>query len=76
MPRSLAIAALALAGCAVGPAPAEFRERLLAVIPEGVTVSVPIAFSPDGTRAAYVARRGDEHRAVLGEWSGKPYGVI
>ncbi len=77
--RSSAILSLALAGCVAAPAARQdpdFRERLLATIPEGVRVDVPIAFSRDGRHAAYVARRGDLSRAVLGAWEGKPYQVI
>lgn len=77
--RLTAILPLALAGCVAAADPGQepnFRERLLATIPEGVRVDVPIAFSRDGRHAAYVARRGDLSRAVLGAWEGKPYQVI
>jgi len=53
-----------------------FQDRLLATIPVGVDVTVPVAFSRDGRHAAYVAHRGEESRAVLGDWRGKPYSVL
>jgi len=71
--RALWIVPLALAGCLSRPA---FRERLLATIPEGVDVVVPIAFSRDGRQVAWVERSPEGCRAVRGEWKGKPYKVL
>jgi hypothetical protein len=49
-----------------GPAP--FSEHLIATIPEGVDVEVPIAFTRDGLQAAYVARTPEGCWAVRGAW--------
>ena len=77
--RSLSILSLLLGGCILGPASAEnaeFRERLLATLPDDVRVIVPVAFSEDGRHAAYVERRGDVSRVVRGNWEGKPFQVL
>lgn len=53
-----------------------FHERLLGTIPEDARVVVPVDFSSDGRRAAWVMQRGETSRARCGEWMGKPYGVV
>ena len=51
---------LLLASCR--SAPQGFEEALLLTLPEDSNVLVPVAFSQDGRRAAYAARRpqGDD----------------
>ena len=66
--------ALLLCGCA-GGAPG-FEGRLLATIPADARVVVPVDFSADGRRAAWVMQQGESSRAVCGEWMGKAYGVV
>lgn len=56
-----------------GPA---FEDRLLATIPEGVEVFVPIAFSRDGCVAAYVARTPEGYWAVRGTWKSRRLDAI
>jgi len=65
-------------GCAGGPVDGgpEFQERLLATIPGDARVFVPVDFSADGRRAAWVIQRGGTSRAMCGDWMGKPYGVV
>ena len=63
----------ALGGCAASE---PFQERLLATLADDVRVNVPVAFSADGRRAAWVERRGDSCRAVRGDRAGKPYGSL
>jgi hypothetical protein len=63
---------LALSGCG---AP-EFRERLLAVLPEDVRVTVPVAFTTDGRQAAWVERTDGACRAVRGAWRSHEFPVI
>ena len=55
---------LLTAGCAAAP---EFRDRALATIPEGARVDIPVAFSRDGRRCAYVERA--PNGAVRGSWT-------
>lgn len=79
MVRGVTAALLAAAlGCAGRRADGnpDFRERLLATIPEDARVVVPADFSADGRRAAWVMQRGETSRAVCGGWMGKPYGVV
>ena len=66
--------ALALAACQ--SVPASFSEHLIATIPEGVDVEVPIAFTRDGLQAAYVARASDGCRAVRGTWKSARLDVL
>ena len=54
----------------------DFQERLLGTIPEDARVVVPVEFSADGRRAAWVMQRGGTSRAICGERMGKPYGVV
>ena len=72
MSRIWLILVLAAAGCTGG----DFRGRHLGTIPDDARVSVPVAFSTDGTTAAWVERRGDESRAVCGGRKEKAYGVV
>ena len=59
-----------LAGCA-SPPPA-FEEHLISTIPPGLEVRAPIAFSPNGVGAAYMARAGhEEWYAVRGTWKSR-----
>jgi len=53
-----------------------FEERLLATIPEGVEVFVPIAFSRDGRVAAYVAGTPEGYWAVRGIWKSRRLDAI
>ena len=71
----LIAAALGCAGRGADGDPG-FQERLLGTIPEDARVVVPVDFSADGRRAAWVMRRGETSRAICGEWMGKPYGVV
>ncbi len=77
-PRTFTILALVLSGCAGRRADGDpgFEERLLATIPEDAWVVVPVDFSANGRRAAWVMQRGGTSRAVCGAWMGKPYGVV
>jgi len=50
---------------------APFQERLLATIPPGVDVFVPVAFSPNGLEAAYVAQAEEGCWAVRGSWKSR-----
>jgi hypothetical protein len=74
VPRLLLL--LALAGCGPTPRGSEFRDRLLAVIPEQSRVTVPVAFSRDGRHAAYVERIGTAFRAVRNGWKSPEYRYI
>jgi hypothetical protein len=69
--RGLSI--LLLAGCA---APSEFRDRLLATLPEDVRVDVPVAFSLDGRRAAYVERASGVSRVVHDGRKERPFEIV
>src|SRR5262245_30481014 len=71
MVRPVAIL-LVLSGCAAFP----FEERRLATIPADARVIVPVSFSADGRRAAYVEQRGDSCRTVCESRTGKPYGIV
>ena len=71
----LIAAALGCAGRRAGGDPG-FQERLLGTIPGDARVFVPVDFSADGRRAAWVMQRGGTSRAICGEWMGKPYGVV
>jgi hypothetical protein len=64
---------LAIVGCVSAPVT---EERLLDMIPAGVNVIVPVAYSRDGRRAAYVARTQEGDRVVCGEWTGSPRVVV
>ena len=75
MSRTCLILVLATGGCFGGDG-REFRARHLGTIPDDARVTVPIAFSADGTTAAWVERRGDECRAVRGERKERAYGVV
>lgn len=70
--------ALLMSGCVAGRGEGdpEFRERLLATIPEEGGVAIPTAFSADGRKAAWVRRQGGMSRAVSGAWMGRPYDVV
>jgi hypothetical protein len=48
-----------------------FQDRLLATIPPGVDVFVPVAFSPNGLEAAYVAQTEEGCWAVRGSWKSR-----
>jgi hypothetical protein len=65
---------LLLAGCA--SAGSSFEARRLAVISDDSRVIVPVSFSRDGRRAAYVEQRDDGCRMVHGSHVGKPYGIL
>jgi hypothetical protein len=63
-----------LAGCAsAGPS---FEDRRLATISDNSRVLVPVSFSRDGRRAAYVEQRDDGCRMVSGPRVGKRYGTL
>ena len=53
-----------------------FEERRLATIPEGARVTVPVSFSQDGRRAAYVEQTDGTCRAVCGTRRGQSYGIV
>lgn len=63
---------LLLTGCASGA----FRDRLLATLPEDVRVDVPVAFSQDGRRAAYVERASGFSRVVHDGSKARPFDLI
>lgn len=65
---------LLLAGCA--SAQPSFQDRRLARISDDSRVIVPVSFSRDGRRAAYVEQRDDGCRMVSGSRVGKPYGIL
>ena len=79
MKRTLPFLGLLLAGgstllttsCA-----SSFEERRLATIPEGARVTVPVSFSQDGRRAAYVEQTDGTCRAVCGTHRGQSYGIV
>lgn len=56
--------------------PADFQERHLAMIPEGVDVFVPVAFSPNGRTAAYVAQSENGAWVVRGSWKSRRLDAI
>ena len=62
-----------LAGCAASP---EFRERVLATVPDDAGLHGLVAFAEDGSRVAYVRRERDARRAVCREWKSPPFGLI
>jgi len=66
---------LALAACAAAHSPREdgFRERRLAILPESARQNLPIAFSDDGSRAAYIDQEGNACRVVAGEWKSRAF---
>jgi len=71
MRRNLVLLPLVLAACQGPPIHTSndrFHDRLIATIPDGADVEVPIAFSRDGRHAAFVARTADGCRAVRGTW--------
>jgi hypothetical protein len=74
MLRTASVTLLLLAGCASSGS--SFEDRRLATIPEDARVIVPVSFSRDGRRAAYVEQRGNACRTVSGSKVGKPYGVV
>ena len=74
MPRVSLLLLVLLGGCA--SAESSFEDRRLATIPEDARVIVPVSFSRDGRRAAYVEQRGDACRMVSGSRVGKPYGIL
>ena len=74
MTRTLAVAFVFLAGCASSEA--SFQEQRLATIPQDARVIVPVSFSRDGRRAAYVEQRDGTCRTVCGSKTGKPYGIV
>jgi hypothetical protein len=49
--------------------------RLVATIPDGVEVYA-VRFSRFGSVASFVARKGQDHWAVLGEWRSKTFHVV
>ena len=55
---------------------ADFKDRLLATLPEDARVIVPVAFSADGRRAAYVEQRDGSCRVVCGPHQGKAFGAL
>jgi hypothetical protein len=65
---------LLLAGCA--SAEPSFQERRLATISDDSRVIVPVSFSRDGRRAAYVEQHDGACRTVCGSKIGKPYGIV
>ena len=68
---------LLVAACAPLPVDGNLAgAHLLDTIPPGVNVVVPVAYSRDGQRAAYVARTPDGDYAVCADWRGKTYTVI
>ncbi len=67
---------VALAGCAAVPAGDEFRERLLASVPENAQLHGLAVFSEDGRRVAYVERDDGVSRAVCGSWKSRPFNLV
>ncbi|HEY3226148.1 MAG TPA: hypothetical protein VGK61_04010 [Planctomycetota bacterium] len=78
--RRILVSLLGFLAACRSPSPAEagpaFEERLLATIPEGVEVFVPIAFSRDGRQAAYVAQTSGGYWAVRGSWKSRRLDAI
>lgn len=68
------ILALVLTGCA--SVPPQFEERHLGTIPEDAKITVPVVFSANGARAAWVERRPETSRMIHGDKPGKTYGFI
>ncbi len=60
---------LALGGCAAGG-------ELLGTLSDDARVLVPVAFSLDGRRAAWVERVDGASRVVHGAKRGKAYGIL
>jgi len=56
--------------------PETSQDRLLATIPPGVEVRVPVVFSADGRVAAYVADTADGARVVKGDWKSRRLDAI
>lgn len=73
--RALLLVLLA-AGCGPSRQEAPFEEALLAVLPEDANVLVPVAFSRDGHRAAYVARQAAGDDVVSCLEKGSPVGRV
>ena len=74
MPRLSTLLLVVLGGCAA--AEVSFEDRRLATIPEDARVLVPVSFSRDGRRAAYVEQKGDTCRTVTGSHVGRPYSAL
>lgn len=74
MTRTLAAALVLLAGCTSSEA--SFLEQRLATISPDARVIVPVSFSRDGRRAAYVEQQDGACRTVCGSKIGKPYGIV
>lgn len=74
MNRTALAALVLLGGCAASAPP--FEEKRLATIPPDAKVLVPVSFSRDGRRAAYVEQRDGTCRTVCGSKVGKPYGIV
>jgi hypothetical protein len=75
LPTLLSFVAACQSPSPPGTGPA-FDEQLLATIPEGVEVLVPIAFSRDGRQAAYVAQTPGGTWAVRGSWKSRRLDAI
>ena len=67
---------IALAGCAAAPAGDEYRERMLATVPEIAHLHGLAVFSEDGRHAAYVERADGVSRAVSGSWKSRPFTLV
>ena len=79
MRRTLPFLLIVLAACQTPSAPIDppgFEDHLLATIPEGIEVFVPISFSRDGRVSAYVAQASDGYRAVRGTWTSRRLDAI
>jgi hypothetical protein len=70
------LALVLVAGCAAPRDIEPFQEHVLAVIPAGIRVIVPVAYARDGTRAAYVARTDQGDQVVFGDWKSAIHPVI
>jgi|SoiMethySBSTD1v2_1073268.scaffolds.fasta_scaffold615379_1 hypothetical protein len=76
-PSPLVLPSLLL-GCSPLPTDGDhgFTTRLLDTIPADTNVVVPPAYSRDGLRVAYVARKPEGDFAVCGSWKSKTYAVV
>jgi hypothetical protein len=77
MSKAFLWAILPLCACA-GPSKdaSEFRDRLLGEIPPDARIDVPVVFSADGRKAAWVERREGSSRVIFGSWTSRTYGIV
>jgi hypothetical protein len=54
----------------------DFRERLLATLPDDASLHGLASFSEDGAAVAYVERGNGGQRAVCGAWKSRPFTLV